>query len=195
VPRSTRRHLLKGNSHATRCTRLFSQRNSPDSLSHPLRRRGLPGDRRATRRAAFTDRCGSIGRRDSGQPTFDGHMSAAICLNGSAGKGWTSGPSPPCCLMQKWGSMIGQQASSAPFPQCGPSSGPLSRGCQEIVVELSGYSLDHLCEDGAFILFRAHTRQTEPPCVLLVVPAASRNRAHAASLRLGTQILSQQDVS
>src|SRR5215471_4496699 len=38
----------------------------------------------------------------------------------------------------------------------------------------SGYSLDRLRNDGEFILYRAHPKQTELPSVLLLAPASTR---------------------
>jgi hypothetical protein len=38
-------------------------------------------------------------------------------------------------------------------------------------MQLSGYSLDRLREDGEFILYRAHAKQEEPPSVLLLTPS------------------------
>src|SRR5882757_1648351 len=43
-----------------------------------------------------------------------------------------------------------------------------------IVVQLSGYSLDCLRDDGEFILYRAHAKQIELPSVLLLAPASTR---------------------
>jgi hypothetical protein len=43
-----------------------------------------------------------------------------------------------------------------------------------IVMQLSGYSLDRLCDDGEFILYRAHAKPTELPPVLLLAPASAR---------------------
>jgi hypothetical protein len=43
-----------------------------------------------------------------------------------------------------------------------------------IVVQLSGYSLDRLRDDGEFILYRAHAKQIEVPSVLLLAPASTR---------------------
>jgi hypothetical protein len=43
-----------------------------------------------------------------------------------------------------------------------------------IVMQLSGYSLDRLRDDGEFILYRTHAKHIEPPSVLLVAPAATR---------------------
>jgi serine/threonine protein kinase len=42
------------------------------------------------------------------------------------------------------------------------------------LVQLSGYSLDHLRDDGEFILCRAHPKQTELPSILLLVPGSGR---------------------
>jgi hypothetical protein len=41
-------------------------------------------------------------------------------------------------------------------------------------MQLSGYSLDRLCDDGEFILYRAHAKPTELPPVLLLAPASAR---------------------
>ena len=41
-------------------------------------------------------------------------------------------------------------------------------------MELSGYSFNRLRDDGEFILYRAHAKQTELPPVLLLAPAATR---------------------
>jgi serine/threonine protein kinase len=41
-------------------------------------------------------------------------------------------------------------------------------------VQLAGYSLDRLRDDGEFILYRAHAKQTELPSVLMLAPAATR---------------------
>jgi len=41
-------------------------------------------------------------------------------------------------------------------------------------VELSGYSFNQLRDDGEFILYRAHAKQTELPPLLLLAPAATR---------------------
>jgi PAS domain S-box-containing protein len=41
-------------------------------------------------------------------------------------------------------------------------------------MQLSGYSLDRLRDDGEFILYRAHAKQAEPPSLLLLAPASSR---------------------
>jgi hypothetical protein len=43
-----------------------------------------------------------------------------------------------------------------------------------IVMQLSGYSLDRLCDDGEFILYRAHAKPRELPPVLLLAPASAR---------------------
>jgi hypothetical protein len=43
-----------------------------------------------------------------------------------------------------------------------------------IVMQLSGDSLDRLCDDGEFILYRAHAKPTELPPVLLLAPASAR---------------------
>ena len=43
-----------------------------------------------------------------------------------------------------------------------------------IMVQLSGYSLDHLREDGEFILYRAHATLTALPSILLLAPASTR---------------------
>src|SRR5579862_5212939 len=40
-------------------------------------------------------------------------------------------------------------------------------------MQLSGYSLDSLRDDGEFILCRAHPKQMDPPSVLLLAPAAT----------------------
>jgi PAS domain S-box-containing protein len=41
-------------------------------------------------------------------------------------------------------------------------------------VQLSGYSLDLLRDDGEFILYRGHAAETERPSILLLAPAATR---------------------
>lgn len=41
-------------------------------------------------------------------------------------------------------------------------------------MQLSGYSLNRLRDDGEFILYRAHAEQTELPPVLLLTPATTR---------------------
>ena len=41
-------------------------------------------------------------------------------------------------------------------------------------MQLLGYSLDRLRDDGEFILYRAHAKQIEPPSVLLLAPASTR---------------------
>ena len=41
-------------------------------------------------------------------------------------------------------------------------------------MQLSGYSLDRLRDDGEFILYRARPEQTELPSVLLLTPASTR---------------------
>jgi len=41
-------------------------------------------------------------------------------------------------------------------------------------MQLPGYSLDRLRDDGEFILYRAHAKQTELPSVLLLTPASTR---------------------
>ena len=41
-------------------------------------------------------------------------------------------------------------------------------------MQLSGYSLDRLLDDGEFILYRAHAKQAEPPSVLVLAPASTR---------------------
>ena len=41
-------------------------------------------------------------------------------------------------------------------------------------MQLSGYSLDRLRDDGEFILYGAHAKQIAPPSVLLLAPAATR---------------------
>jgi predicted ATPase/signal transduction histidine kinase len=41
-------------------------------------------------------------------------------------------------------------------------------------VDLSGYSLDPLREDGEFILYRAHSKQLESPSILLLMPSSTR---------------------
>ena len=41
-------------------------------------------------------------------------------------------------------------------------------------MDLSGYSFDPLREDGEFILYRAHSKQIEPPSVLVLAPVSSR---------------------
>ena len=43
-----------------------------------------------------------------------------------------------------------------------------------IVVQFAGYNLDRLRDDGEFILYRAHAKQTELPSVLLLAPALTR---------------------
>ena len=43
-----------------------------------------------------------------------------------------------------------------------------------IVVQLSQYSLERLRDDGEFILYRAHAKETKPTSVLLLAPASSR---------------------
>lgn len=43
-----------------------------------------------------------------------------------------------------------------------------------IIVELSGYSLNCLREDGEFILYRGHAEQIEPPSVLLLAPVSTQ---------------------
>ena len=41
-------------------------------------------------------------------------------------------------------------------------------------MQLSGYTLDRLRDDGEFILYRAHAKETELPSVLLLAPASTR---------------------
>ena len=41
-------------------------------------------------------------------------------------------------------------------------------------MQLSGNTLDGLCDDGEFILYRAHRKQIELPSVLLLAPASTR---------------------
>jgi hypothetical protein len=41
-------------------------------------------------------------------------------------------------------------------------------------VELSRYSLDFVREDAEFILYRAHSKQLEPPSILLLTPSSTR---------------------
>lgn len=41
-------------------------------------------------------------------------------------------------------------------------------------MQLSGYSLDRLRDDGEFILYRGHAKQTELSSVLVLAPAATR---------------------
>jgi hypothetical protein len=41
-------------------------------------------------------------------------------------------------------------------------------------VELSRYSLDIVREDAEFILYRAHSKQIEPPSILLLTPSSTR---------------------
>ena len=41
-------------------------------------------------------------------------------------------------------------------------------------MQLSGNTLDRLCDDGEFILYRAHRKQIELPSVLLLAPASTR---------------------
>ena len=41
-------------------------------------------------------------------------------------------------------------------------------------MQLSGYSLDRLRDDGEFILYRAHAQHADPPSVLLLAPASTR---------------------
>jgi hypothetical protein len=43
-----------------------------------------------------------------------------------------------------------------------------------IVMQLLGYSLDRLRDDGELILYRAHAKPSESPVVLLLVPASTR---------------------
>jgi hypothetical protein len=43
-----------------------------------------------------------------------------------------------------------------------------------IVMQLLGYSLDRLRDDGELILYRAHAKPSEPLFVLLLVPASTR---------------------
>jgi predicted ATPase/signal transduction histidine kinase len=43
-----------------------------------------------------------------------------------------------------------------------------------IIVELSRYSLDLVREEGEFILYRAHSKQLEPPSILLLTPSSTR---------------------
>ena len=43
-----------------------------------------------------------------------------------------------------------------------------------IVVQLSGYTLDRIRDDGEVILYRAHAQQIEAPSVLLLAPVAGR---------------------
>src|ERR1700730_16055567 len=57
-------------------------------------------------------------------------------------------------------------------------------------MQLSGYSLDRLRDDGEVILYRAYAEQIEPPSVLLLAPASTRPSpetlrkiAHEYSLR------------
>jgi hypothetical protein len=45
---------------------------------------------------------------------------------------------------------------------------------ETIIVELSRYSLDLVREDGEFILYRAHSKQLEPPSILLLTPSSTR---------------------
>jgi predicted ATPase/signal transduction histidine kinase len=45
---------------------------------------------------------------------------------------------------------------------------------ETIMVELSRYSLDLVREDAEFILYRAHSKQLEPPSILLLTPSSSR---------------------
>src|SRR5712671_5039367 len=41
-------------------------------------------------------------------------------------------------------------------------------------MQLSDYALDRLRDDGELVLYRAHTKQMEPPSVLLLAPASTR---------------------
>ena len=43
-----------------------------------------------------------------------------------------------------------------------------------IGVQFSEYSLERLCDDGEFILYRGHAKQLEPSSVLLLAPASTR---------------------
>jgi hypothetical protein len=43
-------------------------------------------------------------------------------------------------------------------------------------MQLLGYSLDCLHDDGELILYLAHAKLSEPPSVLLLVPASTRPR-------------------
>jgi serine/threonine protein kinase len=45
---------------------------------------------------------------------------------------------------------------------------------ETIMVELSRYSLDLVREDAEFILYRAHSKQLEPPSILLLTPSSTR---------------------
>jgi|SRR5215813_5491665 len=46
-----------------------------------------------------------------------------------------------------------------------------------LTVDLSGYLLDPLREDGEFILYRARSPQPELPSILLLIPSSSRPSA------------------
>jgi predicted ATPase/signal transduction histidine kinase len=45
---------------------------------------------------------------------------------------------------------------------------------ETIMVELSRYSLDLVREDAEFILYRAHSKQLQPPSILLLTPSSTR---------------------
>jgi predicted ATPase/signal transduction histidine kinase len=45
---------------------------------------------------------------------------------------------------------------------------------ETIMVELSRYSLDLVREDAEFMLYRAHSKQLEPPSILLLTPSSTR---------------------
>jgi len=62
-----------------------------------------------------------------------------------------------------------------------------------ILVQLSGYILDRIRDEGEFILYRAHAQQTKPPSVLLLALVATRSNPqtlkktdHELSLKSGT---------
>lgn len=54
------------------------------------------------------------------------------------------------------------------------SSSRVPEDAETIIVELSRYSLDLVREDAEFILYRAHSKQLEPPSILLLTPSSTR---------------------
>src|SRR4029077_12395200 len=69
---------------------------------------------------------------------------------------------------------VGHYRQLSRLPRFTSSSSRVPEDAETIMVELSRYSLDLVREDAEFILYRAHSKQVEPPSILLLTPSSTR---------------------
>jgi hypothetical protein len=69
---------------------------------------------------------------------------------------------------------VGHYRQLSRLPRFTSSSSRVPEDAETIMVELSRYSLDLVREDAEFILYRAHSKQLEPPSILLLTPSSTR---------------------